>query len=123
MTYFIRELLEEAEDFFEDIGEDIFRLNRRHPRRSRQVLIGGIETTVRPAYLFAERVDNLLKLIFAVSIIISGITASFFGFIKLSDLLEVLIFTAWGRILMIFIGVCYMLTALWKLAEIKVKSA
>ncbi len=117
--YFFRELKEEAEDFFEDFGEFFFH-TRRHPRKMRQAVIGGIVTTVRPAYLFAERLDNLLKAIFGISITVSAVTASFVGFIKLSDLLEVLIFTWWGRLLMGIIGMGYLLTALWRLLGIKV---
>jgi hypothetical protein len=112
------EIKEEALDFFEDFGEILFHF-RRHPRTFRQLNIGGLVTTVRPAYLFAERIDNCLKLIFAASIIVSACTASFVGFIKLSDLLEVLMFTTPGRVLMGCIGGASLITSLWRLLSIK----
>ncbi len=118
MNTLYAELKEEALDFFEDFGEVLFHL-RRHPRTVRQLNVGGLVTTVRPAYLFAERIDNCLKLIFAASIIVSACTASFVGFIKLSDLLEVLMFTVPGRILMICIGGGSFITSLWRLLNIK----
>ncbi len=119
LQYALRELKEEAADFFEDFGEFFFHI-RRHPRLARRVIVGGIATTVRPAYLFAERLDNLLKVIFGASITVSAITATFVGFTKLSDLLGVLIFTFWGRLLMAIIGLGYLLTALWRLLDLKV---
>lgn len=122
LRYFFRELIEEAQDFFEDFEEFFFH-TRHHPRVTKQLKLGGIITSVRPAYLFAERIDNFLKAIFAGSIIISAMTATFVGFIKLSDLLDVLIFTLWGRTIMFMIGLCYFLTASWRLLEIKTEKS
>ncbi len=118
MTHFFRELREEAADFFEDFGEALFgyRPNRRAPR---EIHIGGVVTTVRPAVLFAERIDTALKLLFGVSICFSAYTATFVGFVKLSDLLEVLISSMAGRVGMCIIGISYTLTALWKFLNIK----
>lgn len=118
LKHFFFELKDEAADFFEDFGEAIFHV-RRHIRLPRTVTIGGMVTTVRPAYLFAERLENLLKVIFGVSIVISAFSATFVGFTKLSDLLSVLMFTIFGRVLMGFIGISYLLTALWKMLKIK----
>jgi hypothetical protein len=78
-----------------------------------------VVTRVRPALLFADRLDHLLKALFALSIIGSGLSASFVGFIKLSDLLEVLIFSWPGRVAMVVIGTGSLLTSLWKLLEVK----
>lgn len=118
---FFSELIDEAEDFFEDIFEHV----RRHPRvdrptKTREVMLGGVVATVRPAYLFAERLDNLLKIVFGISIILSALTATFLGYGTMSELLKALITSVPGRILMFFIGVSYFLTALWKLLHIKV---
>lgn len=114
----IAEIREEAVDFFEDFGEIFFRRNRRFPAKEREIVINGVLVKARPAYLFAERIDNLLKLVFGLSICLSAISSTFLGFIKLSDLLEVLIFSWWGRILMIVIGLSYLITGIWKLAHI-----
>lgn len=118
MTHFFREVREEAADFFEDFGEALFgyRPNRRAPR---EIRIGGVVTTVRPAVLFAERIDTALKLLFGVSICFSAYTATFVGFVKLSDLLDVLIGSVGGRVGMCIIGISYTLTALWKFLNIK----
>lgn len=115
---FYEELGEETTDFFEDFWEHLSHQKPTHPIHKREVLINGVTTTVRPAYIFAERIDNFLKIIFGGSIIISAFTSSFLGFTKLSDLLEVLIFTFWGRMIMVLIGISYLIIALWKLMHL-----
>jgi hypothetical protein len=113
------EIRDEAEDFFEDLW-DLVRRKKRVPKRNqRRTVVYGVLTSVRPAYLFAERIDNLLKGIFSLSIIMSGISATFLGYVKLSDLLEVLISTIWGRVVMTIIGSSYLLMAIWKLAYLE----
>ncbi len=116
---FREELREEFYDFFDDYFERLTK-RRLHPEahKQRQVVLNGMVVAVRPAYLFAERIDYLLKIIFAVSIVLSALTSTFLGFIKLSDLLEVLINTLWGRCFMFIIGVSYLLSALWKLMHL-----
>lgn len=115
---FFGELWEEAEDFFDDFAEHFF--NRPRPRKIewRKVYLNGVITRVRPAYLFAERLDNTLKLIFGISMCISAITATFLGFSTLSQLLEVLISTISGRILMFIIGLSTLTTGVWKMIHL-----
>lgn len=115
---FFHEIWEEFEDFFEDLSEHLFHYKPKHKIPKRNVVIGGVQTAVRPAYLFAERLDNNLKLLFGVSMIISAITASFFGYSTLSELLKELITSVPGRIFMFAIGTSYFITALWKLLHL-----
>lgn len=118
MSEFLEELWDEFSDFFEDLWELLSRKQPREPKKTKTTVINGAVTTVRPAYLFAERVDNLLRMFFGVSIVISAITASFLGFASLSDLVEVLIFNFWGRILAFFIGASYLIIGLWKILHL-----
>lgn len=114
MGDFFEEIGEEIEDFFEDYKGHILRKESKSPPSERKVVRNGVLVTVRPAYIFAERIDNLLKIIFGISICLSAITATFLGFTKLSDLLEVLINTLPGRTLMFVIGASYLMTAVWR---------
>lgn len=115
---FYEELGEEVTDFFEDFREHVTHQKPTHPTAKREMVVNGVTMTVRPAYIFAERIDNLLKIIFGGSIIISAFTSSFLGFTKLSDLLDVLIFTFWGRMTMVLIGASYLIIASWKLMHL-----
>lgn len=119
MKDFFEELYEEAEDFFEDYLEYFFKKKKTRSFREKEAVVGGAIVAVRPAYLFAERIDNLLKIIFGVSICLSAITATFLGFTKLSDLLDVLIGTLWGRGIMFVIGGSYLVTSFWKILHLK----
>ena len=91
------EFLEEAEDFFDDFYEDFFK-KKRVKKQLRKAKIFGTTVAVRPAYLFAEKVENVLKVIFGISIFISGLMASFWGFTRTSELLTALINSFTGRI-------------------------
>lgn len=53
---FLGELGDEVKDFFEDFWEH---LTEGKVVRSKETKLG-----IRPAYLFAERIDNLVKLTF-----------------------------------------------------------
>lgn len=116
---FFEELADEAEDFFDDFGEFFF--DRKRPRKidERKVNLNGAITRVRPAYLFAERLDNILKLVFGVSMCLSAITASFLGYSTLSQLLEGLIHGTGGRIIIFIIGISTLTTGLWKLIQLQ----
>jgi hypothetical protein len=118
MGELFEELFEEVEDFFEDFWEHVLRRQPKEPVKERRAVINGVAVAVRPAYIFAERVDNLLRIIFGLSILVSAITASFLGFSTLSDLLGILIFTWWGRIVMFAIGLSYFVIGIWKLMHI-----
>lgn len=113
------EIIEEAADFFEDLWEHLAHKPLHKPSKQKHIVKDGVMMTVRPAYAFAERVDNLLKLVFGVSIVISAITATYLGFASVTDLLKILIFSIPGRILLGVIGVSYMTLALWKLLHIE----
>lgn len=115
---FWEEFIDEISDFFEDYAEHIFKRRPKHVPKERKIAVNGVMVMVRPAYLFAERIDNFLKVLFGISICISAITATFLGFTKLSDLLEVLINSLWGRSLMFVIGGSYLLTAFWRLMHL-----
>ena len=115
MSEFLEEIWDEISDFFEDFWEHLSRQKAQESPRIKTAVVGGIQITVRPAFLFAERVDNLLKIIFGLSIAISAFTATFLGFSSLSDLLDVLITSIWGRTIMFIIGISYLITSIWKL--------
>ena len=111
------ELKEEAEDFFDDFHEDIFK-KKKIRKHIRQVKLYGATVAVRPAYIFAERIESLLKVIFGFSILVSALLASFWGFTRTSVLLTTLITSTLGRILMIVIGFSYFIVGLWKVLHL-----
>lgn len=117
MSEFLEELWDEFTDFFEDFFEHAFRKPKK-AKQTRTILSGGVEVKVRPAYIFAERVDNVIKIIFGLSIAISAFTVTFFGFASLADLVDMLIATLWGRVFMFVIGTSYVIIAAWKLFHI-----
>jgi hypothetical protein len=119
LQHFFEELWDEVSDFFEDFIEAIFRLDDFRPHKSKTIVIHGHLAKVKPAYVFAERLDHFMKVVFGISIILSALAATFVGFIKLSDLLDVLINNFFGRVVMIIIGISYMLLGLWKLIHIQ----
>lgn len=111
------EFIEEAQDFFEDFDEVFSR--KRINKQVKQAKIYGTQAAVRPAYFFAEKIDNFLKIIFGFCIIVSGVLASFWGFTRTSELLTALILSIYGRIFMIVIGISYMILGSWKLLNLK----
>jgi len=113
------ELLEEIEDFIEDFCEQIFRTRKKSTHKVKKLKLYGTEVSVRLAFVFAERVENLLKLIFGCSICVSAIVSSFWGLTGLSDLLKVLINSLFGRIVMFTIGFCYLIIGVWKILHLK----
>lgn len=126
----IEEIWDELEisDNFEQIGEeavDFFKnffkpskYEEKDLEKYRHASIYGFVGLVRPAYIFAERLDNLLKVVFSISIIASALVASVWGFTRLSELIEFLINTIAGRILLFIIGLSYLLIAVWKLIHL-----
>jgi hypothetical protein len=116
---FFEELGDEVGDFFEDFWEHALHHIPSKPRSMRAAVINGVSTSVRPAYLFAERVDNTIRCIFGTSICISAVSATFLGYTKLSDLLEMLMHSVTGRVAMFIIGMSYILIAVWKLMQLK----
>lgn len=118
MSSVLHETIEEAQDFFEDYLEFFWKSREHREPELKTYFVGGVKVRVRPAYLFAERIDNMLKILFASSICISALTATYLGFTGLSDLLDVLITTWWGRSMMFVIGSAYFLIATWKLMHL-----
>lgn len=128
---FIEEVWDELEisDYFENIGEeaaDFFKnffkpYDHKKPTEEdyKTIKMYGFMQYVRPAYIFAERIDNLLKILFSISIITSALVASIWGFTRLSELIEFLIASTIGRVIIFIIGVSYLLIAVWKLIHLK----
>lgn len=114
MRELLEEIREEFFDFVEDFGDLIIKRPTRKGIKQKQAVIRGQMTFVRPAYLFAERVENAVKIFFGGSVLLSGMTATFVGFSSLSGLVEVLIRTWYGRFIMIVIGLSYLVVATWK---------
>lgn len=108
MREFLSELWDEFDDFIGDLFDHLLKRRPKEPYQKKTDFIYGTLTSIRPAYLFAERVDNLLRILFGVSILISGVTASLSGFSSLSDLLKFLISTFYGRGVMLIIGLSYL---------------
>jgi hypothetical protein len=117
MTEFFEELWDEVTDFNEDLWEHLLKKPSRKVK-TKTAIIGGVEISVRPAYIFAERIDNLLKVIFGFSIAISAFTATFLGFSSLSELIHVLTNSILGRVGMFLIGISYLVIAFWKLLHL-----
>ncbi|MBD3203477.1 hypothetical protein GF327_04235 [Candidatus Woesearchaeota archaeon] len=116
----IRNIVEEAEDFFEEFFEILGKKKKKLKfKKLKKIRLYGTFVAVRPAYVFAERLDNFLKMLFGFSIFISGFISYFWGFPRLSNLLEVLIGTFFGRIIIIVIGLSYFIMGLWKLVHIR----
>ena len=118
---FFEELIDEISDFGEDFAE-LFGKRPKRQIREREVTINGVATRVRPAYIFAERLDNLLKVVFGIAIVSSAVTSTFLGFETLSGLLDILITNLLGRFIMLLIGFSYFITAFWKLLHLNSKS-
>jgi hypothetical protein len=114
MRALIAEIKEEFWDFIEDYNDLVRKRDTRKDIAIKPAVIRGELAFVRPAYLFAERVDNGIKILFGGSVLISGITSTFIGFASLSSLVEVLIKSLPGRITLIVIGLSYLMIALWK---------
>lgn len=114
MSGFIAEIKEEFYDFIDDFGDLI---KKRPPKKEvfkKEIIIGGQLTLIRPAYLFAERIENLVKILFGLSVLVSAVTSSIVGFSSLSGLIEVLVKTFIGRAVMFLIGSSYLVVAIWK---------
>lgn len=115
---FWEEFTDELSDFFEDYAEHLFKKRPTRIPKEKTAVINGALVAVRPAYLFAERIDNLLKIIFGISLCISAFTATFLGFSSLSQLVDVLTNSIPGRSIMFVIGASYLLTAFWRMLHL-----
>ena len=108
------EIKEELLDFIEDYADLIKKRPQSKDVKQKSAVLGGQVTLIRPAYLFAERVENLLKIIFGGSVVLSAITSTFIGFSSLSQLVSALIESIPGRIVLAIIGLSYLIVAVWK---------
>lgn len=117
----MRELIAEIKEEFLDFIEDYRELVRRQPptkqpakTNQKPAVISGELRFIRPAYLFAERVENGIKFLFGGSVLLSAITSTFIGFASLSGLVDVLLKSLPGRFILLVIGFSYLVIALWK---------
>jgi hypothetical protein len=116
---FFEDFWEEISDFWEDFIEHLLKKKPSPIKKIKKVRLYGTPVSVRPAYVFAERVESGLKIIFGFSILISGVIASFWGMTQLSELLKTLISTLIGRIVMSVIGLSYLVLGLWKILHLE----
>jgi len=112
------DIIDEAKDFAEDFWELLTKQKSLQSTKKKITCIAGTAIVVRPAYLFAERIDNLLRVVFGISILLSALTATFLGFSTLSQLLNFLIYSLIGRLGMVIIGSSYVIVASWKLMNL-----
>lgn len=110
--------MDEFTDFFEDLFEHFVHVKSKHEHKKRETVIGGAVVFVRPAYIFAERIDNLIKMIFGISVIVSSISASIYGFTSLSGFVSFFVESLTGRIMLFIVGLSYLLIATWKLLHL-----
>lgn len=104
------EIWEEAKDFFEDIWEHLFERDERKHKDS-----SYIQNRTKLAYQFTERIDNLIKIMFGVSIFISAVVSAVWGFTAMGDMVKILLTSYIGRFLLILIGVSYAVNGTWRL--------
>lgn len=114
MRELIEEIREEFLDFIEDFGDLIKNRPERKDIQQKPAVIKGQMTFIRPAYLFAERVENAIKMLFGASVLLSAVTSTFVGFASLSGLVETLIKSLPGRVVLLVIGFSYLIVAFWK---------
>lgn len=121
MREFFEELFDELTDFWEDFFEQVFHKKPVKEKQKKKISLYGTSVFVRPAYVFAERVENFLKSIFGLSIVVSALISSFWGLLGLSDLIKILIHSIIGRVIMVVIGFSYFIIGVWKIAHLKNK--
>lgn len=114
MRSLIAEIKEEFIDFIEDYKELVGKQPPAKGGKRKPAVISGQMTFIRPAYLFAERVESGIKFVFGASVVLSAITSTFIGFASLSGLVDVLLKSIPGRLVLLVIGFSYLIIALWK---------
>lgn len=115
------EIKEEFIDFIDDYDELIRKRVSKKKIENKAAVLRGELAYIRPAYLFAERIENLLKMLFGLSVLLSAITSTFVGFASLSGLVETLIESLIGRFVLLVIGFSYVVLALWKTLHLNKK--
>jgi hypothetical protein len=116
------ELKEELFDFVEDVFEIFIHKHSHKNKNLRTVLLNGIVVSVRPAQIFAERIEGLLRMVMGISVLISAFLATSRGFLGLSDFIDFLVTSLFGRAVLFIVGVSYLILGIWKLGHIKVRS-
>jgi hypothetical protein len=114
MRELIAEIKEEFVDFIEDYKELIGRRQPSKETKRKPAVLSGEMRFIRPAYLFAERVENGIKFLFGGSVVLSAITSTFIGFASLSGLVDTLLKSIPGRLILLIIGLSYLVIAFWK---------
>jgi len=108
------EIIEEAQDFFEDIFEHFFERDEEKKKKGQSL----VERT-KHAYHFTERVDSFMKVVFGFSIFVSAVIASVWGFASVSGMVESFISSWFGRIILMFIGTSYIVNGYWRFFHAK----
>lgn len=103
------EILEEGKDFFEDLFEH---LTEKKPGKEKDLLTARERT--RFAYLFSERIDSFMKMLFGTSIIVSALIASVWGIPAVGDMVRMFVTNIIGRLILIVIGISYIINGLWR---------
>ena len=106
------EIFEELEDYIEDILEMFLHKRFRKERPKRKIKEMGTDKYVRPAYIAAQRVEYLIKIIFAFSIMITAIVSTIWGVTSTSALLKVLLSSIAGRFAIFLVGLSYLINSL-----------
>lgn len=110
----MKEFFEEGADFFEDIFEHFFEKEERKKKKG-----ATLSERTKHAYHFTERIDSLMKMIFGVSILVSAIAATAWGFASVGDLVKAFVESWLGRIILFVIGASYLVNGLWRLFHSK----
>jgi hypothetical protein len=116
------ELADEGADFFEDLGEALFRRKRTREREPIRTNLYGTKTLVKPAYLFARRVNGLVKTVAGVSVLGSAIFATVWGYASTKDLMALLLDSLAGRIVAVVLGLSMLTVGLWEATRGKEQS-
>lgn len=120
------EWIEELWDGVVDLGDDLLEtfLGRR-PRKRKEPIetnLYGTLTLVRPAYLFATRVNGMVKVIAGVSVLGSALLATVWGYASTKDLLAALVSSLPGRIVAMILGFSILIVGLWEVSRRREKA-
>ena len=103
-----------ALDFSEDLLEIFFGERARERRKPIATNLYGSLALVRPAYLFATRVNGLVKIVAGVSVLGSALLATLWGYASTKDLLLALIESLLGRVIAVLLGCSILVVGLWE---------
>lgn len=109
-----KDLRKLAEGFLDDVDDFcciIFKKRRKIHKRMKK----GMGKQGKPAYSASERIRGFLYVIIGASLVLTAIIASRYGVTGIGDLLNLLINTWWGRLLILLIGAANLMYGLYKL--------